>query len=332
MDPKIGEAGSVRSSHRVRKILVRIFAGIVIFIALAYLGISAYAASALTRPARNIDKVKYSPEVYGLDYEEVALPARTDGLQIAAWYIPSGENQRAIVLVHGYNNSRTNGFLDEFVSFASRLHAAGFSVMMIDLRGHGESAGARFTFGIKERRDVLGAVDWLESRGYLPGKIGVLGYSLGAGSIIGAAAEEPDIGAVWTDSLFANIKPVLENGWTSLSGLPKPFIYSTEAFVRLFYGYDIAASRPIEEIGRISAPIFMAHCLHDKLIPVTNLEQLSAVMPGAETWVISNCDIHTLNSPPADFPEVFNNHAIGYYLNPDEYSSRVIQFFDVNLR
>ena len=238
-----------------------------------------------------------------------------------------------IILVHGYNNSRTNGFIDEFVTFAKDLHNAGFSVRMVELRGHGQSADARFTFGVKERLDVLGAVDWLEGRGYPPGKIGVLGYSLGAGSIIGAAAEEPDIGAVWTDSLSADIRSVLENGLTSISGLPRVFYYSIDAMVRLFYGYDIAAARPIDEIASIAPrPIFMAHCQNDRLIPISHLQQLLAVAQNTQTWVIANCDIHTLSDPPPDFPEAFNNHAIGYSLNTGEYTQKVIQFFSESLR
>ncbi len=333
MDQKTGKAGSGRSSRRISKILLWIGMGLLLFILVAYLGVSTYAASVLTRPTRTIDTAKYNPGVYGLGYEDVTFPARVDGVQIAAWYIPSDQNQRVIILVHGYNNSRTNGFLDEFVSFASKLQQAGFSVMMIDLRGHGQSGDARFTFGVKERRDVLGAVDWLEERGYQPGKIGVLGYSLGAGSIIGAASDEPDIGAVWADSLFADIRSVLEHAWTGMTGLPQIFMYSTEAMVRLFYGYDIAASRPIDDIASITPrPIFMAHCQKDNLIPISNMEQLLTIAQNTQTWIIQNCDIHTASSPPADFPEVFNHHAIGYYLNPEEYTSRVIQFFDESLK
>jgi pimeloyl-ACP methyl ester carboxylesterase len=332
MNQKHGGVHPKGSTQVKRRVFMWIGICVVLLLLVGYLGMSAYAASALTKPQRNIDTVKYNPGVYGLEYEALAIPARVDGLSIAAWYIPSAENQRAIILVHGYNNSRTNGFLDEFVQFAADLHQAGFSVMMIDLRGHGESAEARFTFGIKERRDVLGAVDWLESRGYQAGKIGVLGYSLGAGSIIGAAAEEPDIGAVWTDSLFADIQPVLKHGVTTAVGLPQFLVPSTELMVRLFYGYDIAASRPIDEIGKIAPrPIFMTHCQNDKLIPVDNLQQLLGVAQNTQTWIISNCDIFTQGEPPADFNLAFNNHAIGYSLNRDEYTSKVIQFFSENL-
>jgi fermentation-respiration switch protein FrsA (DUF1100 family) len=332
MDQESGEVLPIRSQSKAWKVVTWVVSGLVIFVIVAYLGISAYAASAFTLPERTINLAD-NPGAYGLEYEDLIIPARNDGLQIAAWYIPSDENQKVIILVHGYNNSRTNGFVDKFVSFASELHDAGFSVMMIDLRGHGQSGEARFTFGIKERRDVLGAVNWLEERGYQPGKIGVLGYSLGAGSIIGAAAEEADIGAVWVDSLFADIQSVLENGWTDITGLPQVFLYSTEAMIRLFYGYDITASRPIDEIGSIAPrPLFMAHCQKDNLIEITQMDQLMDVAQVTDTWAIPNCDIHTHNEPPPGFPEAFNNHAIGYFLNPYEYTEKVVQFFDQSLR
>jgi predicted acyl esterase len=70
-------------------------------------------------------------------------------------------------------------------------------------------------------------VDWLEGRGYQPGKIGVLGYSLGAASVIGAATEEPDIGAIWIDSAFADVETVIEGSWQQESGLPQVFLQST---------------------------------------------------------------------------------------------------------
>lgn len=332
MDQIKGEASPVRSPLTAWKVFKRVLIGIVVVVVVASLGISVYAASALTRPQRKIEK-SINPGVYGLEYEEFTYPARIDGMKIAAWYIPSDENQRAIILVHGWNDSRTNAFLKQFVKFASDLHKAGFSVMMIDLRGHGESADSRFTFGIKERRDVLGAVDWLEGRGYLPGKIGMLGYSLGAGSVIGAAAEEPDIGAVWVDSLYTDVKPPVERGATSIYGLPKFLVYTSQAMIRLLYGYNIAASRPIDEIGKIAPrPIFLAHCQHDELIPVSNMQQLAAVAQNVQTWIIPNCDASQLKEVPADLPKLFYNHALGYPLNPEEYTQKVVQFFDQTIR
>jgi alpha/beta superfamily hydrolase len=320
-------AGFIR---RNRKLIIWIGLGIIILLAIAYLGIGAVAASQLSLPKRVFDPA-LNPGVYDLKYEDFHFPARNDGLEIAAWYIPSDQNQKVIILVHGRDNSRTNGFCDQFVPFANELHKAGFSVLMIDLRGHGQSADSRYYFGIKERQDILGAVDWLETRGYQPGQIGVLGYSLGAGSVIGAASEETDIGAIWIDSSYADIKSVIERNWIQQSGLPQIFLYSTEWMVRLLYGYDITASRPVDEIGKIAPrPIFMAHCQKDNTIPISHMDQLLSAAKNTQTWIIPVCDQHAVDK---DFvPENLNNHAIGYCVQPQEYGQKVIKFFNEGLK
>ena len=108
------------------------------------------------------------------------------------------------------------------------------------------------TFGITERDDVLGAVDFLQERGFQPGSIGVLGVSLGSATSIGATAEEPAIGALVVDSAFAEVHPVIQEQWRGASGLPNLFLAPTRWMIRLMYGYDLAASRPVDEIGGIA--------------------------------------------------------------------------------
>jgi alpha/beta superfamily hydrolase len=322
--------GSRQGPGARRQLFVWIGLGIVALLAIVFLGIGAVAANVLTLPKRVFDP-SLNPGRYNVEYEEVGFRARGDGSLISAWYIPSDDKQRAIILVHGRDNSRTNGFVDQFVPFAKTLHEAGLSVLMIDLRGHGASAQARYTFGIKERQDVLGGVDWLEAHGYLPGRIGVLGYSLGAASVIGAAAEERDIGAIWIDSAFADINPVIEGAWQVDSGLPQVFLYPTKWMIRLLYGYDITASRPVDEIEKIAPrPVFMAHCKEDKLIPIAHMDQLLAVAQNTRTWVVQNCDQETLGKDIV--PSKYNHHALGYNLQPAEYKQKVIEFFSANLK
>ena len=74
----------------------------------------------------------------------------------------------------------------------------------------------------------------------------------------------------------------------------------------------------------------MAHCKEDKLIPISNLDQLLAVAQNTQTWVIQNCDQKTLGNDIV--PEKYNNHALGYNLQPREYEQKVIQFFSANLK
>lgn len=324
-----GEMSSKGSIRKWWRIILRVTVGLVILVVFAYLGISAFAATQLSKPVRNFAP-ELNPAAYDLVYEEVRYPARNDNLEIAAWYIPSEANEKVIILVHGRDNSRTNGFCDLFVEFARDLHQAGFSVMMIDLRGHGQSADSRYYFGLKEYQDVLGAVDWLETRGYQPGTIGVLGYSLGGGSVIFAAAEDEDIGAIWLDSAYADVESVIKQAWVSASGLPQVFFMSTKAMIRLFYGYDIAAARPIDQIQHVNPrPIYLAQCKEDPFVQMSHMDQLLATAQNAQTWVISNCDF---TSSGVEVPEnTVNNHAIGYVLQPELYTQKVVDFFSENL-
>ena len=63
-----------------------------------------------------------------------------------------------------------------------------YAVLMFDLRGHGESDGDRLSIGYHERKDVLGAVDFAEEKGFE--KIGVLSFCMGAATSLRAAADE----------------------------------------------------------------------------------------------------------------------------------------------
>jgi dienelactone hydrolase len=58
---------------------------------------------------------------------------------------------------------------------------------------------------------VLGAWDWLSGAFGIPAKrIGLFGASLGAASVMLAAATEPRIAAVWEDSGYADTEQRVE--------------------------------------------------------------------------------------------------------------------------
>jgi hypothetical protein len=284
-----------------------------------YLVIGAIAANMLTVPQRIY--INDNPLRHGMSYEDVTLSARIDGTKIAAWYIPATANEAAekspaIVMVHGWNASRTNAFNQHFLDLAEALHQAGFSVLMIDLRGHGQSADSHFTFGRLERREVMAAVDYLVQRGHQPGRIGLLRTSMGAAAVVGAAAEDPDVGAVATDSLFADIYPVVQGLWKKQSGLPMTFLYPTLWMHFLENGWSLASVRPVEEIGKLSSrPLLLIHCEQGAYIPAVQFQQLEQAAPWAQTWSVEEC-----------------RHAEIYGFVPEEYNQMLITFFSAGLK
>ena len=150
-----------------------------------YYAVATVAAHRLTQPQRR--QPRFTPAALGLVYEDIRIAARGEALTIAAWHIPAPRATRAVIIAHGIGGTRGREFGVSSLTLVEQLVSNGFSVLMLDLRGHGESDAARMTYGLRERRDVLGAVDWLLAHGYDRGAIGVLSLSMGGVAGIGAA-------------------------------------------------------------------------------------------------------------------------------------------------
>ncbi|HAN45302.1 MAG TPA: X-Pro dipeptidyl-peptidase (S15 family), partial [Cyanobacteria bacterium UBA8156] len=251
---------------KIRKVIAIIGVAILLIGFVGYLGISAIAGDKLSTAKRIFDPQKIT--VFDSNPEEVGIQT-SDGKTIAGWYIKSQKSDRVIILVHGLNSSRTFEFAGKFSEFGAEMNRQGFSILMIDLRGHGQSSDSRLTFGITERNDIIATVNWLKQKGFKPQKIGVLGVSMGSASLIGAAANYPDIAAIVIDSGYAEVYPIMQKHWQSASGLPEIFLPSTMMFGHLFTGYDPTLSKPVQEISKINPrPVLIIHSKIDPYTPV----------------------------------------------------------------
>lgn len=250
-----------------------------------------------------------------LAFENVSFASRNDDVALSGWFIPARNSDRVIIFVHGKDSCRSCEFSNHALDFAFDMHERGFNMFMFDLRGYGQSSSARVSFGLREKNDVLGAVDWLKARGFRLGKIGVLGVSLGSASAIYAAAEEPAISALVIDSGFADFGSlagdILRRSSTSATILMPALSTLSKAFA----GGDGLASQPAAQISRIlPRPIMVVHGADDRLIPPAQAEQL-ALAAHTSVWFVAGA-----------------NHARTYRTSPIEYSRRVADFFNAGLK
>lgn len=153
-----------------------------------------------------------SPGDLGLGYEDVQFPAQ-DGVRVAGWFIPAADSSRrkgaTIVLVHGWLWNRLGTLSDDLFAdlvgsrpvdllrLAYALHRDGYHVLMYDVRNHGESAAAPpVAFGQEEAKDLLGALAYLNGRSDVdPARIGAIGFSMGANSLLYALPQTSHIKA-----------------------------------------------------------------------------------------------------------------------------------------
>ena len=189
-------------------ILFSLLLGLVTLPLLIASAIGAYFARLMIHPPRT--RLLKSPEDEGMAYENVYYKA-TDGVPLSAWFIPAvGQGPRpAVVIIHGWPWNRSGDAADsllakltgaspvELLKPARVLHQAGYHVLMFDLRNHGCSGSSpTVTFGHTEARDLLGAVRYLRSRPQVDAeRIGALGYSMGANTVMFACAQTQDIKA-----------------------------------------------------------------------------------------------------------------------------------------
>jgi uncharacterized protein len=152
-----------------------------------------------------------TPADQGLPYRDVSIVARDD-TTLAGWYVPS-RNGAAVVVLHGSGSSRLN-ILDHI----GVLGRAGYGVMAIDSRGHGASEGEALDVGWLAHLDIEAGVSFLSRQPDVdPGRIGVLGISLGGAGALVAAAEDPRIAAVVAEGVavtsFADVRSLRPDRW-----------------------------------------------------------------------------------------------------------------------
>jgi len=131
------------------------------------------------------------------DYREVAFEA-SDGVGISAWYRPT-QNGATIIVVHGGGGDRTGA-----VAHAKLLVRHGYGVLLHDARGRGRSEGVQNSYGWGWPKDIAGAISFLKTRDDVdPERIGALGLSTGADTLIQVAGRGTDLRAVVADGTFS---------------------------------------------------------------------------------------------------------------------------------
>ena len=311
-----------RWGRRVVAILLTITA----FALFAYAGVSTYIANGLANHVQPPLAITWTPADAGLAYHDVKFPSRDDHLTIRGWLIPgvlpdgSLTLKRTIIMVHGSGQNRTDpaaGLSD----LSAALVKQGFAVLTFDMRGHGESQRAAWSLGYFEQRDVLGAVDFLRS-GTLPypdlgrpQSIGGWGVSMGAISLLLAAAKEPAIAAIVADSAYPDIAPILEREIPK-AGVPAAFSPGGMFAARVLYGIDYFDTRPVDVVASIAPrPLFFIQGGADTFNPPSNMNVLANAAKAAP-----NSSVQTWMVPAAD-------HAQAFHVAGKLYVDRIVAFY-----
>ncbi len=121
--------------------------------------------------------------------EDVVLET-TDGLRLAAWFVPPGPDGTTVLVANGNAGDRAGR-----APLAAALSARGLGVLLFDYRGYGSNSGSPSEQGFA--LDARAAYRFLvEDADVPPDRLIYLGESLGAGVVTELATEHPPGGLV----------------------------------------------------------------------------------------------------------------------------------------
>lgn len=230
------------------------------------------------------------------------------GATIAGWHILADDSIGVIILLHGIRDSRLS-MLDR----ARFLSAAGYSIVMVDLQGHGESSGEQITIGHLEKHDARAAVEFARQQ-HPDEPIGVVGVSLGGASAL--LASPLGIDALVIESVYRDIESAINNRVAArlgpLSAIPAGLLLM-QLEPRL--GIEKSQLRPIDHISETECPIFVISGTEDLHTTAAETRSLfEAAKEPKELWLVDG----------AAHVDLLDN-------SPTEYQSRVTVFFDEHL-
>jgi len=252
-------------------------------------------------------KIKETPAELGMDYEEIDFNSRGSKYPLKGWLCYS-KGEKCVILVHGGIRNRANS-VTGLLKIAKELTDRGFNVFSFDLRAHGESKGKWncSNFG-QEYEDVLGAFDCM-TKHFDVSQIGLLGFSLGGGSVILAASKEEKIRAVVADS-----------SWAESKGVFKEKIWQQRSWLICLYpivkGAGVEFPNLLEMVRDIKAEMLFIHGGVDKIIPPEESYKLVVRLPKERQHL-------------QIFPEV--SHCQSYRSHPLKYINLIAEFFNTYL-
>jgi len=222
-----------------------------------------------------------TPSDFGLTY----IPFTVQGARAArvhGWYIPANQARAVLIASHGVADSK-NGMLP----YLLRFHQHGLSIVVYDLRHHGESTGRDCTLGYFETRDLLAVTRHVREQLAPPGAPVVYwGFSLGATISLLAAARQPQVRAVIAQSPFISLRAVVRYYAWRFFLLPPPVAMLGVRFFELITGAraaDVDLQRAVA--GLASTPVLIIGSPQDRQVPYAWLERAHALLPSSQLIV-----------------------------------------------
>lgn len=230
----------------------------------------------------------------------VRLPV-AGGKTLFAWFVPAtgSAESPAVLLMHGWGANASLMLLA-----VAPLHSAGYAVLLVDARCHGNSDDEPFTSLPRFAQDIEAGLNWLHLQPTVDEtRLAVIGHSVGAGAALLSATRRTDLRAVVSLSAFAHPDEVMRRYLTAFH-IPYPVIgwYVLRYVQRVIEARfdDIA---PINTIARARCPVLLVHGVDDEVVPFGDAQRLHRAGRAGAVECLAIPGGHDLSDAIANYQE-----------------------------
>ncbi len=229
-----------------------------------------------------------TPNKYGLAYEDVTFKA-SDGVTLSGWLVKGGTDKVIIQSHFGVQCSRC-GFTQKgkgmmknvlwtsdihFLEQAKYLAKAGYSVLMYDMRNHGNSEKTGYvSWGLKERKDVVAAIKFIaEHDDYQNANIGLLSICMGQGASTFAFGMEPEMKNFEHLKTMISVQPLTYDYFVQAMGLPQYLINAGNDYNKRKRNTDLTGDSFLPYVKDINVPTLVIQNQNDPMTSIDMVKQ-----------------------------------------------------------
>ena len=235
-----------------------------------FLGACARTKSSDTHMSRTGDNKTLALEgerwFFSMGPKTLGITAR-DGVPLAGYYLENPAGRGIMMMFHGWRSN----FTSDFGMCAKAFYGLGFSLFIPCQRACGLSGGRFICFGQKEKLDCA---DWcrLFAEDISPGSsIILMGVSMGAATVLGAAGENlpSNVRCIISDCAFTS-------PWEEFSAVARkylhiglrPVLLMSSLFARLLAGFSFRGEDTRSALSRSRLPVLFIHGETDDFVPL----------------------------------------------------------------
>lgn len=189
-----------------------------------------------------------------------------DGLRLHATWFPKDDCKKVVICLHGY----TSQGMSDYIGLSGYYLNKGYSMLLPDLRAHGESEGTYIGFGCLDRKDTLKWIQWVIRKCGEDVKILLHGTSMGGATVLMTSSMEltKQVKGIVSDCAFTSPKEVFTHVLHSMYHLPAfPLMQIADLMNQKLSGYGLDECNAAREVRNARVPILFIHGSGDTFVP-----------------------------------------------------------------